>query len=437
MPWFCATCGELADSPGGCPRDGSPLEASAGLDLVGHAVGDYTCTARLGGGGYATVYTAVHRRSLAAFALKLFRAPVTAADAGRVVVEARAASAIQHHNVVRVFDAQLDAQGRPFLVMELLDGPTLRDVIGRPFFELLPLFLDVLAGVDAAHRVGIVHRDLKPENVVVTPARGAVVLDFGVAKIIEDPLSPSLTVTGERLGTPRYMSPEQITGGAVSPRTDVYALGVMLYEAIAGAPPFPSDAVFALFQAHLSAEPPPLAARGIAPRLAAVVERALAKDPARRFADAGELRRALADAAGVASTAGSAPPRAPRKLAGVAVAFAVIAVVAGVGVAARLGEPAAARTTDPKLGSAGDPDPGFVLPPATVALDPNLERTLAMLAPTLSQIPRVSRIQTLCAVHQAAHNPALAPEYRSYYQRYELLVHESLPGEDPARLCGR
>ena len=214
----------------------------------------------------------------------------------------------------------------------------------------------------------------------------------------------------------------------MSPRTDVYALGVMLYEALAGAPPFPDDAVFALFQAHLTAEPPPLAARGVAPRLAAIVARALAKDPAHRFGDAGELRRELA-----AATAHGA--RAPRRLAVPVAALALVALVAGVGAAARFSEPTAAP--GPDVGSAGDPAPGYVMPPATATLDPNLERALRSTLPVLSQMPRISRIQSMCAVHQAAGLSGLDPAMRSYYQRYELLMHETLPGEDPTHLCAK
>jgi hypothetical protein len=339
-------------------------------------------------------------------------------------VEARAAAASQHPNVVRVYEVGVDVHGRPFLVMEL--------VVGSPFGATWPRPAPVaavvaaadamLAGVEAAHRLGIVHRDLKPDNVLVTAERGAVVLDFGVAKLVEDPASPALTVTGERLGTPRYMAPEQITGAAIDARADVYALGAMLYEALAGEPPFPGDAVFALYQAHLNETPAPLAARGVPAAVAAVVERALAKEPARRHADAGALRRALIAAA---------TKRPRRRLRAAIVAAVAVAAIVGVGAAARLTEPAAPAPTAPI-----DPTAVvYVVPPADVPLDPNLERALATTAQYLAQMPRASRIQALCGMVQVLRSPYFDAKMRSFYTRYALLLHEGLPGEDPAKLC--
>jgi hypothetical protein len=218
------------------------------------------------------------------------------------------------------------------------------------------------------------------------------------------------------------MAPEQITGGAIDARADVYALGAMLYEALAGEPPFPGDAVFALYQAHLSETPPSLATRGVPAAVAAVIDRALAKEPAKRHADAGALRRALV-------AAGTRRPRHSVRIAVVTVL--AVAAIAGIGVAARLTEPPA-----PEPAAVADATAvAYVVPPADVAIDPNLERTLAMTAQYLGQMPRASRIQALCAVVQALRSPYLDAKIRSYYARYALLLHEGMPGEDPTRLC--
>src|SRR5262249_19596764 len=147
---------------------------------------------------------------------------------------------------------------RPYIVMQYLEGASLARSWARrvPLAEVLPIANAILDGLGAAHAVGIVHRDLKPENVFVTVDQRVVIVAFGLANLLADPSSPRLPVTGASIGTPRSMSPEQIRGRPVDGRTDLYALGVMLYEALAGAPPFDASSAFQVLDAHVNAPPP-------------------------------------------------------------------------------------------------------------------------------------------------------------------------------------
>jgi serine/threonine-protein kinase len=298
--FYCPQCGQDAADAGTCARDGTPLARVSSHDLLGRKIGDYLALANLGGGTFGQVYRAVQPRSGAVVAIKLLRQPID--DASRVITEARAAAMIRHGNVVAVYDLGLTADRRPYIVMQHLEGVSLRRwlVPGIGLDRLVPIASDILRGLAAAHRLGVVHRDLKPDNVFVTlkPAPRAIIVDFGLAKLIADPHSPNLTVTGESIGTPRYMAPEQIRCHAIDGRTDLYALGVMLYEALAGRPPFTDEATYALFDAHVNRPPPALTELrpDLPPAACAVIERALEKDPAARFSGADEMRRALATA---------------------------------------------------------------------------------------------------------------------------------------------
>lgn len=265
--------------------------------------GRYELLSILGRGGTSTVYRALHTFTHRTVALKILSPRhVTDRDlVDRFLREARAATALVHHNTVEVLDMGVDVDGEVYPAMELLEGATLFEVIERErpmgptrLAELVLPILDVLA---TAHRMGIVHRDIKPENVMIASGPGGaerpVLLDFGIAKVIE---ATRQTENGVILGTPFYMSPEQISGvDDVGPPSDVWSMGVVLYEALAGEPPFACSSLPSLFMSIASNQRASLSSRmpAITEGWSAIVERALSTHPGDRFADAGELASAI------------------------------------------------------------------------------------------------------------------------------------------------
>ncbi|HEX7899490.1 MAG TPA: serine/threonine-protein kinase [Planctomycetota bacterium] len=243
----------------------------------------------LGEGATAVVHRARDASLGRVVALKVLRAAkLTDVLRERFRREARAVAALTHPNVVTVYDADAEADP-PWLAMELVDGRPLSEAAPEARLALLE---KAARGVAAAHVAGIVHRDLKPANILVTASGEPKVGDFGLAHVLDT--RSELTRTGTTLGTPLYMAPEQVEGRpeAISPRTDVYALGAMLYEILAGRPPIVGESLAELYRGIVTEDPAPLP--GDAGRVAL---KALDKDPARRYADAGEfaddLRRHL------------------------------------------------------------------------------------------------------------------------------------------------
>ena len=232
--------------------------------------------------------------------------------------EARHAASLHHANIAAVFDFGEDdgeEGGRPYLVMELVDGRPLSELIrpGQPMDpdQVRDLVRQAAEALAQAHAAGIVHRDVKPANLLVTPAGKVKVTDFGIARAAD---SVALTGTGEVLGTPHYLSPEQAEGKVATPASDVYALGVVLFECLAGHRPFGGDSPVATALAHLRSPMPDLPA-DVPDDLAAVTRRALAKDPDERYLDAAALAAALGASAEVfagaaAATQAMAPPTA-------------------------------------------------------------------------------------------------------------------------------
>jgi tetratricopeptide (TPR) repeat protein len=277
--------------------------------LVGRTVSHYLVTARIGSGGMGLVYRAEDRRLNRPVALK-FLSSTLADDAQaleRFRREARAASALNHPNICTLYDAG-EQDGRAFIAMELLEGSTLQQR-----FAARPLDIDLLLVVmiatadalDAAHAAGIVHRDIKPGNIFVTTRGHAKVLDFGVAKVRSHLLAAdgaptisaeaSLTAYGTTLGTLSYMSPEQIRGESVDGRSDLFSLGVVLYEVISGALPFRGETAALVYEAILNRNPVPLVRLNpdVPAALERIVEKCLEKDRTLRYQHASELRTDL------------------------------------------------------------------------------------------------------------------------------------------------
>jgi len=269
---------------------------SADDPLIGTEVSRFRIERLLGRGGMGRVYLGVQPAIGSRVAIKVL-AQEYADNADlleRFFGEARAVNLIRHENIVDIIDLDRLPDGRPFIVMEFLEGKTLRDA-ELPLAGILHAMVDVLLALHAAHAVGIIHRDLKPDNVIVSPSGRATVLDFGIAKLVGGP-GTARTATGIALGTPHYMSPEQIQGEACDARADVYAAGVMLYELAAGQRPFEANSDFALMEAHVRTPPPRLPPE-VPPDLVVVIERALAKRPADRWATARDMAVALREVA--------------------------------------------------------------------------------------------------------------------------------------------
>ena len=268
--------------------------------------GKYRLGKRLGVGGMAEVYRAENERIGRPVAIKVLL-PDWADDPGiveRFRREARAANRVRHTNVVDVLDIGEDENNLPYMVQELLHGKDLAAWLTEFHWKLsveaaLGVMIPVVEAVAFAHSQGVVHRDLKPENVFLADANGVVVpkvLDFGISKITSGGGGHRLTSTGTMMGTPAYMSPEQCEGAsAIDARTDVWALGVMLYEMLAGAPPFEADSRVMLFMKISREDPAPLRALrpDVPESLAGLVAGCLRRDVKERYADGREVLAAL------------------------------------------------------------------------------------------------------------------------------------------------
>ncbi len=268
---------------------------------MARVLGDrYELGTRLAVGGMAEVYEAHDLRLGRRVAIKILRTDLADDSArARFEREARLLANLDHPDAVTLFDVGEDGP-RPYLVMELVDGRNLGEHladVGRLDGAAAVAVMDpVLRSLAAAHARGILHRDVKPGNILLGDDGRVRLADFGIAKVVADATS-GLTVPGLVIGTPRYLAPEQLRGDVATVRSDVFSAVVVLYEMLAGEPPFPDD-VLRSPASQLHVDAPSLSARRPDgdPRLAAVAHRALALDPAHRFAGAEEMRRALLDA---------------------------------------------------------------------------------------------------------------------------------------------
>lgn len=277
--------------------------------VPGQTFGHFRVEQRLGGGGMGVVYRAEDIRLHRPVALKFVTTELSLdPDAlARFRLEARAASALNHPNICTIYDVG-EQDGRAFIAMEFLDGVTLGERLqGGPLDRetLLDIASDVLNALDAAHAIGIVHRDIKPANLFLLKDGRTKILDFGVAKfrpidpgettVSRSTIDPELTSVGSAIGTGAYMSPEQVRGEPVDARSDIFSLGVVLYEMVTGKRPFAGEGTLSLFESILEAEPvaPSHLNPAVSKDLERIILRCLAKPPERRYQRAAELRADL------------------------------------------------------------------------------------------------------------------------------------------------
>ena len=288
--------------------------------LAGTQIADYRVAEQIGQGGMAVVYRAWDERLQRQVALKIL-SPALAADESfrqRFIRESRAAAAVDHPNIIPVFETGEEG-GLLFLAMRYVPDGDARTLLRRtgplPAERAVAIITSVAAALDAAHAAGLVHRDVKPSNMLMDMRPGqpdhVYLSDFGLTKAMQS--TGSITGTGGFLGTVDYVAPEQIEGRDVDARTDEYALACAAYELLSGTPPFPRDTAMAVLHAHLSTSAQPLSARrpGLPPEADGVLARGLAKVPRFRYASCGEFAAALAAGLGLPrSTPVSAGPLA-------------------------------------------------------------------------------------------------------------------------------
>jgi len=332
----CPICGrEYSTETHLCPEDNAPLQADSTVvgeipvdPLIGYTLDDkYRIERRLGVGGMGTVYRARHLLIDRPVAVKVLNPRFVEDEAAQLRFrrEARAAGRLQHANAVGVTDFGSTSDGYVYIVMELLEGRTLREVLAKDApldtARAVALMLQTADAVAAAHDAGIIHRDLKPANIFIVQSSDVPavvkVLDFGIAKLaaesLDDDDSKTLTLVGAMIGTPRYMSPEQCDGAELTPAADVYSLGVILYEMLSGIVPFSGSTPLAIAMKHASEAPrlPSEYVASIPPALEEVVLHALEKRPEDRPANAAEFRRELLATAERLGLEHAAPTSAP------------------------------------------------------------------------------------------------------------------------------
>jgi len=334
---FCTACGvrtehggrgSLSDSVPTAEAGGAGRPGAAEADsLIGRVLdGKYEILARLGEGGMGSVYRARRVHIGDEVAVKVLHAKFVDDDTlvERFRREARAAAQLQHPNVVTIHDygEARGPEGFAYIVMELVRGVSLRELLRREgpldVARAAALMRDICAGVGAAHRRDIVHRDIKPDNIIVLPpevdgdGERVKVVDFGIAKLRDMAGDSTLTQAGAMVGTPFYMSPEQCRGEHLDARADVYSLGSLLYEMVAGQTPFTAPSITGVISKHLTEAPPPVPERlNVPPALQHVLARSLSKDPEGRQRDATEFAREVLAAAAPARRHEQTPTAKP------------------------------------------------------------------------------------------------------------------------------
>ncbi|MBC8508080.1 MAG: protein kinase [Anaerolineales bacterium] len=262
--------------------------------LSGKTLGKYQITERLGRGGMAEVYKAYHPQLERYAAVKVLHGFLAEGQdfQARFQREAKAIAALRHPNIVQIYDIDTD-EDNYYMVMEFVDGGTLKDRLIQAsgplaIKEMAHIFRETASALDYAHLQGVLHRDVKPANVLLSESGRVVLTDFGIARIVSD---TQFTVTGTLVGTPAYMSPEQGKGMGIASPSDIYSLGIILYEMVTGKVPFDADTPLAVIHKHINEPlPSPRTIREDIPRvLEAVIVKALAKEPEDRYQSAAEM----------------------------------------------------------------------------------------------------------------------------------------------------
>lgn len=381
-----AELGELLAALGRTPEVAPPEP-----DRCGQRLGPYRLLERAGAGGAGVVYRAFDERLRRQVAVKLLRTRTQEpAQRRRLLREARAAAALSHPNVAVVFDAG-ELEGLPFVALEWLSGGSLRARLvsgGLTATETLTMLRALVAGVAAAHRGGLVHRDLKPENVLFAEDGTPKLVDFGLAQPAFDSEADGEAATaedtvaepGQVSGTPGYMAPEQIEGAPVTAATDVFALGVIGFEALVGVRPFRGSTRAGTLVAT-SRDPAPELPAAVPPSLAAVLRRALEKEPQRRYADGASFAQALA-AVQLVTPSRLTGPRV------VAVSALVsTAILASVAVAPRGGASSGVTAPSPSQSAVAVNVPSAASPSADAPTSPVQRADLPRSAPVASSVP--------------------------------------------------
>lgn len=307
-----------------CEDDGTQLAAMLTKSLVGDTLGGgkYELLQELGRGGMGVVYRARHKLMDRIVAIKMLIDDLGRDETAmqRFHVEAKAAAALNHNCIIRIYDFDISQHGFPFIVMDYLQGEPLDVFLERekrmPWERALPLFLKVCDALGHAHRRQVVHRDIKPSNIMLVvdddEEEKPIVLDFGIAKLFTQAgkTASRLTRTGEIFGSPLYMSPEQCLGQPIDPRSDIYSLGCLMHETLTGQAPFERSGFLQVILAHINAPAPTLeeAAPDIIfpDGLSQVTARAIEKDSTKRFESMQEFKKALADVGKAADAGGAA-----------------------------------------------------------------------------------------------------------------------------------
>ncbi|HET9530972.1 MAG TPA: serine/threonine-protein kinase, partial [Blastocatellia bacterium] len=263
-----------------------------GSNLLNSVIGEYRIVGTIGQGGMGEVYRAVHNKIGRVAAVKVLSQATRSPEfVERFLNEARIQASLQHPNIATLYDF-LEFNNQPCIIMEFVEGQTLNEYIASRgalhLAEAVPIFRALSDALAYVHARGIIHRDIKSNNIKITPSGQVKLLDFGIAK---SGTSPSLTVAGGFVGTLQYVSPEQFTGGIADARSDVWALGVLLYEMVTGRLPFDATTIGGLYeQINRAAYTPPSSVVANLPReIEAIIARCIRRNPAERYQTAGQL----------------------------------------------------------------------------------------------------------------------------------------------------